>query len=178
MANIAVRNWRFLYKLGLTECQWFEGIGNYLAMRKVATFGSDPAGINPDSPIVLNLKILFSKPGLPLQEQVARGRSELFSTPFRVYERQIREQFTMLFGRAGFDAKRDIAGIILNRWGHAYLSPQPGFFFGSNGKPAPGEVLRANPFGRIAFANSDLSGIMDHRMSIAEARRAVNQVTA
>ena len=39
MANVAVRNWRFLYKLGLTECQWFEGIGNYLAMRKMATFG-------------------------------------------------------------------------------------------------------------------------------------------
>ncbi len=178
MANIAVRNWRFLYKMGLTECQWFEGIGNYLAMRKVATFGSDPAGINPDSPVVINLKILFSKPGLSLQEQVVRGRSELFSTPFRVYERQIREQFSMLFGRAGFDAKRDIAGVVLNRWGHAYLSPQPGFFFGADGKAAPGDVLRANPFGRIAFANSDLSGIMDHRMSIAEARRAVGQILA
>ncbi|MGH9621450.1 MAG: hypothetical protein ACRD45_17315 [Bryobacteraceae bacterium] len=30
--------------------------------------------------------------------------------------------------------------------------------------------------GRIAFANSDLSGIMDHRMSILEARRAIQQV--
>jgi spermidine dehydrogenase len=176
MANVAVRNWRFLYKLGLTECRWFEGFGNYVAMRKVATFGTDPDTISPDSPVVLNLKILFSKPGLPLQEQVVRGRTELFSTPFRGYEQQIREQFTMLFGRSGFDAKRDIAGIILNRWGHAYLSPQPGFFFGSEGRPAPGEVLRAKPFGRIAFANSDLSGIMDHRMSIAEARRAVEQI--
>lgn len=176
MANIAVRNWRFLYNLGLTECQWFEGIGNYLAMRKVATFGTDPSTISPDSPVVINLKILFSNPGLPLQEQVVRGRTELFSTPFREYERQIREQFTIMFSRSGFNARRDIAGIILNRWGHAYLSPQPGFFFGSEGKPAPGEVLRATPFGRIAFANSDLSGIMDHRMSIAEARRAVSQV--
>ena len=128
MANIAVRNWRFLYNLGLTECQWFEGIGNYLAMRKVATFGTDPSTISPDSPVVINLKILFSNPGLPLQEQVVRGRTELFSTPFREYERQIREQFTIMFSRSGFNARRDIAGIILNRWGHAYLSPQPGFF--------------------------------------------------
>jgi spermidine dehydrogenase len=176
MANVAVRNWRFLYNLGLTECQWFEGLGNYVVTRKVATIGTDPATISPDSPTVLNLKILFSKPGLSLQDQVARGRSELFSTPFRVYEQQIREQFTMMFARSGFDARRDIAGIILNRWGHAYLSPQPGFFFGSEGNPAPGDVLRSQPFGRIAFANSDLSGIMDHRMSIAEARRAVQQV--
>jgi spermidine dehydrogenase len=176
MANVAVRNWRFLYKLGLTECQWFEGIGNYLAMRKMATFGSDPATINPDTPTVINLKILFSKPGLSLQDQVVRGRTELFSTPFRVYEQRIREHFNSLFARAGFDAKRDIAGIILNRWGHAYLSPQPGFFFGLNGQSAPGEFLRANPYGRIAFANSDLAGIMDHRMSIQEGRRAVEQV--
>jgi spermidine dehydrogenase len=176
MANVAVRNWRFLYKLGLTECQWFEGIGNYLAMRKIATFGTEPAIINPDSPVVLNLKILFSKPGLTIQEQTSRGRMELFSTPFRSYERQIREQFTMLFARSGFNASRDIAGIILNRWGHAYLSPQPGFFFGKGGKPGPGDMIRQNPHGRISFANSDLAGIMDHRTSILEARRAVTQI--
>ncbi len=176
MANVAVRNWRFLYDLGLTECQWFEGIGNYITMRKVATFGTDPATISPDTPTVINLKILFSYPGESLQTQTARGRTELLSTSFRAYEERIREQFTTLFARTGFNAARDIAGIVLNRWGHAYLSPQPGFFFGENGKPAPGEVIRHNPYGRIAFANSDLSGIMDHRMSILEAQRAVGQV--
>jgi spermidine dehydrogenase len=176
MANVAVRNWRFLHRLGLTECQWFEGIGNSITVRKVATFGTDPSTMNPDSPTVLTLKILFSKPGLSLEEQTTRGRMELVTTPFRNYERQIREQFSAMFGKAGFDADRDIAGIILNRWGHAYLSPQPGFFFGKDGKPAPGEVLRHNPYGRTAFANSDLAGIMDHRMSIREARRAVSQI--
>jgi spermidine dehydrogenase len=178
MANVAVRNWRFLHRLGLTECQWFEGIGNSLTVRKVATFGMDPAVINPDTPTVLTLKILFSKPGLSLEEQTVRGRTELLTTPFRTYEHAIREQLTALFGKAGFNADRDIAGIILNRWGHAYLSPQPGFFFGKDEKPGPGEVLRQQPYGRVAFANSDLSGIMDHRMSILEARRAVSQLQA
>jgi spermidine dehydrogenase len=176
MANVAVRNFRFLDRLGLTECQWFEGIGNSITMRKVATFGTDPAVINPDSPTVLTLKILFSKPGLPIEDQTVRGRTELLTTPFRVYEASIRNQFTAMFGKSGFDAGRDIAGIILNRWGHAYLSPQPGFFFGTGGRPGPGDILRQNPYGRIAFANSDLSGIMDHRMSILEARRAVGQI--
>lgn len=176
MANVAVRNWRFLYNLRLTECQWFEGIGNYIAMRKVATFGSDPATISPDTPTVINLKILFSYPGESLEAQTVRGRTELLSTPFRTYEARIREQFTAMFARSGFDARRDIAGIVLNRWGHAYLSPQPGFFFGKNGQPAPGDVIRQHPYGRIAFANSDLSGIMDHRISILEAKRAVGQI--
>jgi spermidine dehydrogenase len=178
MANVALRNWRFLYKLGLNECQWFEGIGNYFAIRKVAPWGGVPAEISPDSPVVLTLKILFSSPGKPIGEQVTRGRAELYATPFRDYERRIREQLSMVLASTGFDARRDIGAVILNRWGHAYLSAQPGFFFGKEGMPAPGEVLRNNPVGRIAFANSDVTGIMDHRASIQEASRAVSQVTS
>jgi spermidine dehydrogenase len=176
MMNVALRNWRFLYKLGISECQWFEGFGQYTAVRRTALFGSDSATIGPDSPTVLTLKILYSRPGLPIQDQVTQGRWEMMSTSFHEYERQLREQFATMFSTSGFNVRRDIAGIILNRWGHAYLSPQPGFFFGTREQPAPGEVLRQNPFGRIAFANSDLSGIMDHRASIMEADRAVNQV--
>jgi spermidine dehydrogenase len=176
MANVAVRNWRFLYKMGISGCQWFEGLGNYIQVRKLATCGADSATIGPDSPIVLTLKVLYSYPGMRTDEQGHRGRAEMIATPFRDYERQIRAQFTEMFARSGFDARRDIAGIILNRWGHAYLSPAPGFFFGKDGKPAPGEVLRSAPFGRIAFANTDLSGVMDHRYSILEADRAVGQL--
>ena len=176
MANVAVRNWRFLYKLGISGGQWFEGIGNYVQVRKMATCGVDSPTFGPDSPTVLTLKVLYSYPGVATKEQGHRGRAEMIATPFRDYERQIRGQFTELFARSGFDAGRDIAGIILNRWGHAYLSPAPGFFFGKDGKPAPGEVLRAAPFGRIAFANTDLSGVMDHRYSILEADRAVGQL--
>jgi spermidine dehydrogenase len=177
MANVAVRNWWFLYNMGMTGCQWFGGtVGNYMEIRKLAlTAGADPT-IGPDSPVVLSLKVLYSYPGLSTQAQGNRGRVELMSTSFREYERQIRQQFTDMFGSAGFDAQRDIAGIILNRWGHAYLSPQPGFFFGKDGQPAPRAVLRKAPFGRIAFANADLAGAMDHRFSILEAQRAVKQL--
>jgi len=100
----------------------------------------------------------------------------MLRTSFREYETRVRDQFAQMFGSAGFDVKRDIAGVILNRWGHAYLSPQPGFFFGLNGKPASRQVLRDAPFGRIAFANTDLAGAMDHRFSILEAKRAVGQI--
>jgi spermidine dehydrogenase len=178
MANVAVRNWNFLYKMGLSGCRWFGGaVGNYLEVRKLAILGNEtPAGISPDSPIVLSLKILYSYPGLSTEDQGHRGRGEMLSTSFRDYESRIRQQFSDMFASSGFDAQRDIAGIILNRWGHAYLSPQPGFFFGLNGKPAPRETLRSAPFGRIAFANTDLAGAMDHRFSILEAQRAVNQL--
>jgi spermidine dehydrogenase len=177
MANVALRNWRFLAKLGVTGCRWFGGgVGSYFEVCRKALVGDVPPTISPDQPVVLTLKILFSDPALSTEEQGHRGRAQLITTSFREYERQIRAQLTEMFSAAGFEVKRDFAGLILNRWGHAYLSPQPGFFFGSNGKAAPRDVLRSAPFGRVAFANTDLAGAMDHRYSILEARRAVSQL--
>jgi spermidine dehydrogenase len=176
VANVAVRNWRFLYKLGISGCQWFEGMGNYMQVRKLGLCGADSPTIGPDSPVVLTIKVLYANPGKTAEQQGHMGRAEMISTSFREYERQIRQQLTDMFARSGFDAGRDIAGIILNRWGHAYASPAPGFYFGKDGKPAPGDVLRAAPFARIAFANTDLSGTPDHKSSILEADRAVGQL--
>jgi spermidine dehydrogenase len=177
MANIAVRNWRFLYKMGMSGCRWFgAGLGDYTAVRKMATIGGEKASISPDSPTVLTIKVLFAQPGLPIAEQGSRGRAQLLSTSFSQYERSFRQQLGDMFAPGGFDPRRDIAGVILNRWGHAYVNPQPGFFFGVNGKPAPRDVLRDRPHGRIAFANTDLAGAMDHRNSIREADRAVRQL--
>jgi spermidine dehydrogenase len=176
MANVALRNWRFLYKMGISGCRWFEGTGNYIDVRRMATVGLDDSTINPDSPVVLSVKVLYAYPGMPTEDQGHRGRAEMLTTSFREYEQRIREQLMAMFAHAGFDDRRDIAGIVLNRWGHAYLSPQPGFFFGKNGQPAPREILRDAPFGRIAFANTDLAGAMDHRYSILEAQRAVGQL--
>jgi spermidine dehydrogenase len=178
MANIAVRNWRFLYEMGMSGCRWFGGLGDYLSVRKMALVGNEPSSIGPDSPTVLTIKVLFAQPGLSIAEQGAQGRAKLLGTSFAQYERAFREQMGDMFAPGGFDPRRDIAGIILNRWGHAYVNPQPGFFFGTNGKPAPRDVLRDQPHGRIAFANTDLAGASDHRNSIREADRAVKQLIA
>jgi spermidine dehydrogenase len=176
VANVALQHWRFLHKLGLSGGRWFEGFGYWTEVRTTATFGSDWKTIGPNSPTVLTLVVPLFYPGLPTAEQGRKGRHELISTSFREYERRIREQFSDMFSRAGFDPRADIAGIILNRWGHAYVNPQPGFMFGKNGKPAPSDVLRKGTFGRIAFAHTDLSGSMGHQMAIQEAQRAVKQI--
>jgi spermidine dehydrogenase len=176
VVNVAVTNWRFLYKLGISSAAWFEGFGRGVNVRKSANFGVDLHAAGPDLPTVLTFFIDFCKPGLPALEQGHLGRTELLSTPFADYERKIREQMTEMFGPSGFDAKRDIAGIVLNRFGHAFINPQPGFFFGLNGKAAPRDALRAGPFGRIAFSHCDLAGAMDHRNAFIESNRAVSQL--
>jgi spermidine dehydrogenase len=176
VVNVAVHNWHFLYKLGLSGGRWFEGFGYWTEVRSTATFGSDASTIGPDSPTVLSLIVPLFYPGLPLAEQCSKGRAELLSTPFREYERKVREQFSDMFSGSGFDPRRDIAGIILNRWGHHFIVPQPGFFYGKDGKPAPHDILRKAPFGRIAFAHTDLTGSNGHHLSIEEGHRAVAQL--
>ena len=176
LVNVALRNWRPLYKLGISGAYWYGGFGEFGAVRKVPTFSTDDKTMGPDSPTVLTIKVLFCKPGLPMHEQQIAGRSELLATPYVDYERKTREQLTEMLGGTGFDPKRDIAGIVLNRWGHAYCSPQPGFFFGKNGQPAPREILRRAPFGRVAFANTDLAGVAGFGEAISEGQRAASQL--
>jgi spermidine dehydrogenase len=79
-----------------------------------------------------------------------------------------------LFSSGGFNAHRDIAGIVLNRWGHALISPPPGFFFGVDGKPGPRDVIRER-FGRISFGHSEL-GWGTWESATLEGKRAISQV--
>jgi spermidine dehydrogenase len=85
MANVALRNWRFLYRMGISGFRWFEGIGNYTEVRRTALMGADLPTISPDSPVVLNLKILYSYPGMAIADQGNRGRVEMLSASFRDY---------------------------------------------------------------------------------------------
>ena len=153
--------------------RWFEGMGNYRKCER-PLIGADSPTISPDSPVVLPLKVLYSYPG-----SADRGpgtprpgvAGHLFqrlrqANPPAVYE---------MFARTGFDARRDIAGIILNRWDYAYLNPQPVFLRrgretcperNSAGCPLRAYRVREHRFGRN----------MDHRSSILEAERASRSV--
>ena len=110
MANVALRNWRFLAKMGITGCRWFGGggLGNYMELRRLATIGNVAKTISPESPVVLTLKVLYSYPGASTEDQGHQGRAEMITTSFREYERRIRQQFTDMFSGAGFDPERDI----------------------------------------------------------------------
>ena len=172
VVNVALTNWRFLHRLGLAACLWSEGLGFSCNIRRPMWIGDRRPPFHPDRPIVLTFYIPLHRPDLPASEQGIAGRTELLTTSFRGYERQIREQMVRLFGAAGFDPRSDIAGIVLNRWGHAYVAPGPGFFFGRDGEPAPSDVVRT-PFGRIAIGHSELRGHQNWTGAAAEGRRAL-----
>ena len=176
VANVALRNWRFFDKLGFINARWFDGLGWQVSVRRNVAFASDKP-LTPDDPIILTFYIPFLNPNLPASAQGPAARMRLLSTSYADFEHQIREQMTEMFGVAGFDARRDIAGIVLNRWGHAYCAPQPGFFFGRDGNPPPSDVIR-QPHGRIAFGHSELNGLMSMASGMKEGHRAVTQAMA
>ena len=176
-ANVAVRNWRFFDRLGFPVARWFSGIGWHVCVRRNLTLAKHPKPLTPDSPTVLTFYIPFMNPTVSpeLQGPVARG--QLLSASYSDFEHQLRELMTEMFGPAGFDARRDIAAIVLNRWGHAYMAPMPGFFFGMAGALAPSEQLRV-PHGRVVFAHSELQGNMNMAHAMLEGKRGASQALA
>jgi len=172
VANVALTNWRFLQRLGISAAIWSKGFGFSCNIRRPMVIGNKSQPLHPDKPIVMTFYAPIFKPGLARKEQGFAGRAEILSTSFSDYERQIREQMTMMFSHGGFDPAKDIAGIILNRWGHAYVNPGLGFRFGMNGNIAPPDVIR-EPYGRIAIGHSELRGHQYWSGAAGEGRRAV-----
>ena len=177
VANVALSNWQFLYKLGITAAIWDRGEGDFgytCNIRNPMQVGDYQPPLDPSKPVVLSFYTPFYYPGEAIHTQVARGRNELLRTSFADYEQQILRQMIKLFGPSGFDPGRDVAGIILNRWGHAYSVPFPGFY-GGGGQEAPRDLIRKG-YGRIAFGHSELDGLQHYGPAADEGRRAFHQV--
>ena len=176
--NVALRNWKFMDNMGVASVRWFgDNMGGWFtSLRKQMVLdGEEPMPLDPEKPTVLTLYNSFCTPGLPLHEQTVAARMQLFSLSYADVENEIRSQFTKMFGPGGFDADRDIAGITLNRQGHAYIVTPPGFFFGKDGNPPPSDVIR-QPHGRIAFAHSELMGYQMWEGAAHEGERAAKQM--
>jgi spermidine dehydrogenase len=175
VANVAVRNWKPFARLGITAAHWFDGFGFFVNLRAPMAVDGAPVPLDPAKPAMLTFYVGFPQSGVPIGPQTMGARGRMFATSYAEYERQIRDRLQTMLGGAGFDARRDIAGIVLNRWGHAYIAPQPGFYFGTAAAPAPIEVVR-NRYGRIAFGHSELSGRQSWGRAAQEGRRALSQV--
>lgn len=130
--------------------------------------------MTPSDPAVLTFYMGLYARGRTMAEQVASGRKRLLETSYADFERLIRRHMTRLFGGAGFDARRDIAGIILNRWGHARVVQPPGFYYGQNGRPAAREIV-AKGYGRIAIGHSELGGHQSATGAMSQGQRAAQQ---
>jgi spermidine dehydrogenase len=176
VVNVALTNWRFLYRLGYSAARWFgDGFGFSCNIRRSMVVGDYQPSMHPDKPTILTFYMGLYTRGHSASEQGPLGRARLLSTSFAEYERQCREQMVKMFGDTGFDPSKDIGGIILNRWGHARLVQPPGWYFGRDGKLPVREVVQRG-FGRVAIGHSELNGHQSVGGAMSQGRRAVEQV--
>jgi spermidine dehydrogenase len=180
IVNVALRQWRFLYDLGVTACRWFDdadGFGYCCNIRQNMVTSQHAPPLHPDKPAVLTFYMGLSVPGLPAATQGMAARARLLNTSYADYEVRIRRQMLRLFGDLGFKPDRDIAAIVLNRWGHARLIEPPGFHYGVDGKTSPLERVRLG-YGRIAIGHSELNGAQHWGSALEYGIKAGDQAAA
>jgi spermidine dehydrogenase len=180
IVNVALRQWRFLYDMGITACRWFDvddGIGYCCNIRQnMVTAGHSPV-LHPDRPAVLSFYMGLPIPGLPAAVQGATSRARFLATPYADFELRIRRQMLALFAGHGFKPERDIVAIVLNRWGHARLIEPPGFHYGVEGRPSPLERVREG-YGRVAIGHSELNGAQHWGSALEYGKRAGEKAAA
>ena len=180
IVNVALRQWRFLYDLGVTACRWFDdgdGFGYCCNLRQNMLTEGGAAPLHPDRPAVLSFYMGLTIPGLPAAVQGATARARFFATPYMDFEVRVRRQMVRLFGSHGFNPKRDIAAIVLNRWGHARLIEPPGFHYGTDGKPSPLERVREG-YGQVSIGHSELNGAQHWGSAVEYGRKAGERAAA
>lgn len=175
--NVLIRDWTSFQKLGISGVSAPGGWHTEVRLDLPVSVGRYRHSDRPTEPVVLHLSKSLCKPGHPIRDQHRLGRNELFSTPFSVIERKIREQLGRILGPGGFEPARDILGITVNRWPHGYAYQYNSLFddFWFEGKPTPCELARIR-FGRIAFANADAGAYSYADAAIDHAYRAVQEL--
>lgn len=174
--SVAVRNWMPWVKLGISDVYSPGGYFSHIFLDYPVSLGAYHSAARPEEPTVIRMNRMPCKPGLPAREQQREGRRELLTTPFEVFEREIRGQLQRTLGAGGFDAARDIAGITVNRWAHGYA-----YEYNSLWDPILPEhlqpcVIGRQRFGRISIANSDAGAFAYTNSAIDQAARAVGEL--
>ena len=186
VANVWINNSRALDNLnfGYSGGIWDPIVANYLTIADgITKEGNDPDR-DPERPNCITMWC----PQLPdpqfkdgdYKAQCEYAREKMMNTSFEDYEIMIRQELENVFGAAGFNAAEDIAGIAVNRWGHAEVICYPGFAFvsGNIDSPRPGTPTydAGRPFGRIFFAHTDLHGVATNQGTTKISYQAVRDL--
>lgn len=177
--SVAIRNWTAFKKLGI---QYIYAPGGYFSSTRLnwpVDIGGYASARSPNDPMLLFMVRTPCMPGLPEKDQHRAGRAELLATEFADFEREIRGQLGRMLKGGGFDPKRDITAITVNRWGHGYAYEYNPLFddFDLPPEKQP-HVIGRQRWGRIAIANSDSGAAAYTDSAIDQARRAVDEILA
>ncbi|MAD66841.1 MAG: Tat pathway signal protein [Porticoccaceae bacterium] len=179
-ANVLLDNGRAFSKLGVTLTQCPYDPFQWVSASPTVTTGSYEPPRSVDDPMAVFMMGSPTPPdvkGASGRDLFRLGRHQIYSTSFKDYEGQIREQLQGMLGHHGFKHENDIVAITVNRWSHGYAYEymaldDPEWEAGQ----APHEIGRSQ-FGRISIANSDSEAMPLMQAAFDAAWRAVEEQT-
>lgn len=177
--TVFLKNWKAFEKLGIQEVRSPTMYHSRVSLPEPVDLGELRHSSRPGDPIAISLTRYPVFPGHSRKDQYRMGRAELLDTPFQTFERNIREQLARVLGPGGFDPRRDILGIMVNRWCHGYsytyssLYDPMDWVFTQTGERSC--VTARRPFGRISVANSDAAASPHTDAAFLTAHWAVEQ---
>jgi spermidine dehydrogenase len=175
--KVAIRNWTAFQKLGVHTINAPTSYHSMVKLDYPVSLGAYKFPRDPMQPMCLQMVHVPLTPNQALNgvEQMRAGRSKLFTTPFADIEQQIRADLDRMLGAGGFDSKRDIAGITVNRWSHGYAYTPSSLIDDVKAMEKGAEMAR-KPIGRIVLASADTAWNAYAHSAIDEAARAVKEI--
>jgi spermidine dehydrogenase len=180
-ANVLLKNGRAFAGLDTTFTQCPYDPFKWVSAAPTTTSGGYQPPQSPDEPMAV---FMMASPtpadvkGMPARDLFRVGRHKIYNTPFKDYEKQVRDQLQAMLGQHGFNHETDIAAITVNRIPHGYAYSYMGLDDPDwKEGQAPHEIGRAQ-FGRISIANSDSEAAPLMQAAFDAAWRAVEEQTA
>jgi spermidine dehydrogenase len=175
--NVALRSWRCWVNRGVHFVNNPAGFYSHIKLDYPVSLGDYRFPANPDEPMILHM-LHVPWPDGPVADLRAAWRAArgiAYSLPFDEFETRARDELTRILGAGGFDARRDIAAITVNRWGHGYSYDMNTLY---DHPRAAGREMRASraPLGRIHFAGTDAAWMAYAHWAIDSARRATLEI--
>jgi spermidine dehydrogenase len=174
--SVALRNWQAFERLKLHRVYAPGSYHTYFHLNPHVDIGAYQSTTSPDDPILVHMVRTPCRPGLPEHDQNRAGRTELLSTSFETFERNIRDQLGRTLADGGFDPARDITAITVNRWPHGYAPEYNPLFDPELPEEQQPHVIGRAQFGRITIANSDAGGAAYTDSAIDQSHRAVMEL--
>jgi spermidine dehydrogenase len=175
--NVLTRNWKPWLALKVSAISAPMAFFSQTALDFPVSLGGYRHSQNPDQPIVVHMAHVPGAPnsGLDARAQFHIGQGKLLAMTFANFEDRIRDQLDRMLGAGGFDSRRDIGAITVNRWPHGYGYVENSLFDGEDYEDRVLKVARQR-FGRVAIANSDAAGDAFAHLAIDQAARAVREL--
>jgi spermidine dehydrogenase len=176
--NVLVRNWEPWVKLGVHEIYGVASHHSRVKLDYPVAMGGYRNSRDPSEPMVLHMVHVPVVPGIDdLRSELRAARGVLLNASFADHEQAVRRDLSRMLGPGGFDERRDILAITVNRWSHGYAWGMNSLVEDEQAADAARRLAR-RPLGRVTIANSDAGWSAYAHAAIDQAYRAVGELSS